>query len=194
MNRPTRTDSQAWARRAYAALSNLKLLPLLSVTAISLLATPFAQALPDDQNQPIHIESNRAQRDGQKGLMIYEGDVRLRQGSLKIRAEKLTVHTDTTNQVQRVVAEGGPAYFEQQPEAGDAPIAAEANTIDYHVSEEQLKLITNAWLEQGTATMSGNRIDYNMATELLNAEGDSESDRPRIEMVLPPQNQSSPQD
>lgn len=164
-----------------------------ALLAAALLA-PAALALPEDREQPIYIESDRLERDGLNGIATYEGDVRLRQGSLNIRADRLTVHTGTDNQVQRVIAEGSPAHFEQKPNAEDPPIAAQALTIRYDVGLEQLKLLRNAWLEQGEATMSGNRIDYDMASEVLKAEGDSDSERPRIEMVLPPQNDRSSQD
>lgn len=164
------------------------------LTLLAVFFAPAALALPDDQAQPIHVESDRAERDGQKGIMIYEGDVQLSQGSLKIRADRLTIHTNAENQVRRVVAEGSPAHFEQQPEEQDQPIAAQANTIRYEVDVEQLELLTNALLEQGNASMSGNRIDYDMAAEVLKAEGDTSTDRPRIEMVLPPQSESSEQD
>lgn len=173
------------ARRA----SRLALLPLLGA-----LLAPGAIALPDDRQQPIYIESDRAERDGQQGIMIYEGDVRLSQGSLKIRAERLVVHTNADRQVQRVLAEGTPAHFEQQPEADDQPIAAQANTIRYEVDREQLELLTNAWIEQGSATMSGNRIDYDLASEILKAEGDTDTEQPRIQMVLPPQSDRPEQD
>lgn len=164
-----------------------------ALLAAALLA-PAAFALPEDRGQPIYIESDRAERDGLNGVTTYEGDVRLRQGSLNIRADRLTVHTGTNNEVQRVIAEGSPARFEQKPNAEDPPIAAQALTIRYDVDQEQLKLLRNAWMEQGEATMSGNRIDYDMASEVLKAEGDADSERPRIEMVLPPQNDRSSQD
>lgn len=170
-------------------LSRLALLPLLGA-----LLAPGASALPDDRQQPIYIESDRAERDGLKGIMIYEGDVRLRQGSLNIRAERLVVHTDANQQVERVLAEGTPAHFEQQPEADEQPIAAQAHRIRYSVAQEQLELQTNARIEQGNATMSGNRIDYDMASEVLKAEGDTSTDQPRIEMVLPPQSDRPAQD
>lgn len=182
MNHPKGTDIVRRARH------------LALFTLLGALLAPGAAALPDDQQQPIYIESDRAERDGQKGIMRYEGDVRLRQGSLNIRAESLVVHTDTNRQVERVVAEGTPAHFEQQPDVDDQPVAAQANTIRYDVTSERLELQTNARIVQGNATMSGNRIDYDIASEILKAEGDTESDSPRIEMVLPPQSDRAEQD
>lgn len=169
--------------------------PLVLATLLlaGLLAGPTS-ALADDRDQPIHIESDRAERDGRQGITIYEGDVRLRQGSMRIHADRLTVHTDGNNQVQEVLAEGRPAQFEQRPSADDEPIQAEAFSIRYQVTAEQLELTTNAWLEQGSATLRGNRIDYDMARELMRAEGEPDTERPRIEMVIPPRSQRPQQD
>lgn len=167
---------------------------LALMALLGTLVAPMALALPGDREQPIYIESDRAERDGLNGVTTYEGDVRLRQGSLNIQADRLTVHTGPDNQVQRVIAEGSPARFEQKPNAEDPPIAAQALTIRYDVEQEQLKLLRKAWMEQGEATMSGNRINYDMTSEVLRAEGDSDSERPRIEMVLPPQSDRSSQD
>jgi len=157
-------------------------------------AATGAMALEDDREQPIHIESDRAQRDGRQGITVYEGDVRLRQGSMRIRADRLEIRTDANNEVLEVIAEGRPAQFEQQPNPNEPPVDAEARRIHYRVSEDKLELTTQARLKQGEATMTGNRIDYNIASELVTAEGDASSDRPRIEMVIPPRRERSQQD
>lgn len=167
--------------------------PLLLTVLLCFTALP-ALALPGDREQPIYIESDRAERDGRQGITTYEGDVRLRQGSLRIEAERLTVHTDENDEVQRVLAEGSPAHFKQQPEAEEKPVSAEAYRIDYQVEQQVLELTTSALLEQGDATMRGNRIDYDIAKELVKAEGDAETDSPRIRMVLPPKNERPEQD
>jgi len=178
------TGLRSTARRALA---------LLLTAALATIAAS-ALALPDDRDQPIHIESDRAQRDGREGITIYEGDVRLRQGTMRIRADRLEIRTDANNEVLEVIAEGQPAQFEQQPNPDEPPVDAEARRIHYRVSEDKLELTTQARLKQGEATMTGNRIDYNIATELVTAEGDATSDRPRIEMVIPPRRERSQQD
>lgn len=168
-------------------------LALLLAAALTTAASA-ALALPDDRDQPIHIESDRAQRDGREGITIYEGDVRLRQGTLHIRADRLEIRTDANNEVMEVIAEGRPAQFEQQPNPDEPPVDAEARRIHYQVADDRLELTTQARLKQGEATMTGNRIDYNIATELVTAQGDADSDRPRIEMVIPPRRERSQQD
>lgn len=166
---------------------------ILIVLVLGFLAA-HTQALPSDRDQPIHIESDRAERDGRQGITVYQGDVRLRQGSLRIAADRLEVRTDADNEVQEVIAEGEPAEFEQQPNEGDELVRAQAHRVHYRVAQEQLELTTNAWLRQGEASMTGNRIDYDIASDRVEAEGDVGTDRPRIEMVLPPRNRNPQQD
>lgn len=202
MSRPRNLETALRARRALAlmalhtrralALMALRARRALALALVLALLAPGALALPGDREQPIRIESDRAQRDGQRGVTVYEGDVELRQGSLHIQADRLTIHTDADNRVQRVEAQGAPARFEQQPEPDKPPVHARAQRIDYHADSDLLELIDNARLEQGEASMAGDRIDYNIASEQLQAEGDDDS--PRIEIVLPPQSERGKED
>ncbi|MDQ2078272.1 lipopolysaccharide transport periplasmic protein LptA [Marinimicrobium sp. ABcell2] len=162
------------------------------VTALCLALTAgTALALPEDRDQPIHIESDRATHDQRKGLTIYEGSVQLTQGSLRIVADRITVQTDGNNQVEWVEAVGSPAHFEQRPRADEELVTARAESVRYTAGPGQVRLLRNAWLEQDGATMSGNRIDYDMEQEIVKAEGETGTDRPRIEMVIPPQSREN---
>ena len=76
----------------------------------------LALALPDDQQQPIKIAADTATRDERAGITIYEGNVQLTQGSLKIVADMLTV-TQNGSTANIIVATGNPATLTQQPEA-----------------------------------------------------------------------------
>lgn len=89
---------------------------------LALLLSGGAQALPDDEQQPIEIEADRAELDDATGTATYSGSVRLDQGSLKVRAARLIIETDA-QQVQRITAEGDrdqdlPARYEQTPSLG----------------------------------------------------------------------------
>ncbi|TNE78277.1 MAG: lipopolysaccharide transport periplasmic protein LptA, partial [Gammaproteobacteria bacterium] len=78
------------------------------------LPAPLSFALPSDASQPIKIESDRAERNDKKGTTVYEGSVVIRQGTIKIRADKVIVYTER-NQVDRIVCIGKPAHYQQQP-------------------------------------------------------------------------------
>lgn len=158
-------------------------------TALPLaLASLSALALPEDREQPIHIQSDSATHDQRQGRTTYEGSVELTQGTLRILADRITIQTDGNNEVDWLEAEGSPAHFEQQPNIDEELLTARAELVRYSAGDRQVLLLRNAWLEQDGATMSGNRIDYDMELEIVKAQGETGGAQPRIQMVIPPQN------
>ncbi len=160
-----------------ALLPALLLVPLLALLATSVLA------MPSDREQPIQIESDTAVRDDRAGTTVYEGDVVIEQGTMLINADKVTVYT-VDRRIDRIVAVGDPAHYEQMPSAEEDLVTARAKTLEYRLSEELIVLTTNASLEQAGSTLTGERIDYDLQQEVVKARGDG--DRQRTRMVIPP--------
>lgn len=151
------------------------------------LPAPLSFALPSDASQPIKIESDRAERNDKKGTTVYEGSVVIRQGTIKIRADKVIVYTER-NQVDRIVCIGKPAHYQQQPKPQDGLLLASADTIEYYLEADRIDLLKNASLEQNGTTITGEKINYDLKAEVVKA---SSGDNPkqRIQMVIPPSNQ-----
>lgn len=143
-----------------------------------------AQALPEDRDQPILINSDQLQRDEKQGFTRYEGNVRMNQGSLAIEADSITVWHDS-EQANRIVAEGKPARMQQQPEAGKEPVQARANTIEYLKDKAHIKLRQQAYIEQDGSTITGDSIDYFIEKQLVRADSDKSSDSSRVQVVIP---------
>lgn len=141
-------------------------------------------SLPEDREQPIHIESNRAERQERTGLTIYEGDVVITQGTIRLEADKVVVHSEN-NQAVRLEATGNPARYQQILEHGDPPVHARSLLIDYRMKEDKLILSRDAQLEQEGSTITGERIEYDLIQEVIRAQGDLDG-RQRIHMVIPP--------
>lgn len=157
----------------------------LGLVALSLIAAPVL-ALPGDRDQPIHIEADRAERDGIQGVTRYEGSVDLRQGSLRILADSITVHTDAESEVQEIVAVGNPAEFEQQPKADQAIVKGRAQMMRYLVKEERMRMSSDAHLDQDGTTVSGNEINYDLIDDLVQVESDQQTEQSRVKIVIPP--------
>jgi lipopolysaccharide export system protein LptA len=162
-------------------LANIVRLGLLTL----LTAGAGALALPEDRNKAIEIQSNEAIRIEPKGLTVYEGNVAIDQGSMKIRADKVSVY-NTGSKVLRIVCQGNPAEFEQRPSVDAVPVMAKGNTITYNLETEIILLTGNASLVQEDATLSGERIEYDLKQEIIRAKG---GDGDRIRMVIPPNQQ-----
>lgn len=147
-------------------------------------------ALPDDSEQPINIQADRASQkvlsNGEK--TEYFGDVLLTQGSLKISGEHVIINS-RNNKVTRIIAIGEPANFEQQSDPEKAPIKAQANRLDYQLSDDTVVLTEQASIEQNGSTVSGKRIEYNIAAERVKATG-SKDDDTRVKMILIPEKKS----
>ena len=143
---------------------------LLASLVISCLA-PLAAALPEDNQQPINIQANRATQQSQDSgeKTEYFGDVVMTQGSLLLNADHVTLHS-VNRKITSIVAVGNPAKLQQQSDPEKAPVKARANNIDYQLTTETIVLTENAHIEQPDAVFSGNHIEYNVATEEVIAE------------------------
>ncbi len=162
------------------------LLALMLMTGLFMVISQ-AQGLPEDRLQAINIESDRASRNDKTGLTIYEGSVILTQGSINIRADKITVHSKA-NKVSKIVCIGEPAHYHQQPEPDAGLVIARANTIEYHLDRDAITLRKNASLDQEGTVLKGEIINYDLKEELIEARGD-EKGTGRIQMVIPPSQQ-----
>lgn len=145
-----------------------------------------AWALPNDNQQPISIQADRAvQQTLEHGEKTeYFGEVIMRQGSMQVKADHLVIHS-VDRQVTRIHATGKPAEFQQQSSADKPPVVARANDIEYQLKTERLILKDSASISQPEASFSGNHIEYNVATEEVIA-------RDRVNMVFTPTGSDTP--
>jgi lipopolysaccharide export system protein LptA len=151
---------------------------------LGILALPVA-GLPDDTRQPIHISADEAVRDERTGMTIYRGNVHMKQGSLRIDADRITIYR-LAEEADRIVAEGRPAHMQQTQEVDAPPMHAEGRIIEYFKDEERVQLREAAKLEQDGTTVTGDRIDYFIRQELVKAAADQRGEQGRVEVVIPP--------
>lgn len=163
------------------------ILCLLTVSAAT-------QALQEDWQQEMTILSDRAEIDRRAGTVIYEGKVVLTQGTLRIEADRLLIlQNDDT--LEKAVAEGNPAQYQQQIEPGKPVTHAHGNRIDYYTGERRITLRGEAELSQDGNLFSGELITYDMATETVKASGNKATSGQigektadgRIRVVIQPQ-------
>lgn len=157
--------------------NNIKLYVLLcSFYAAIIFYCQSVLALPSDENQPIQIQADKAEFNEKNGTAIYTGDVKIKQGTLKVIADVVTIYRNA-NGVETIVAVGKPAHYRQKPEENKADVFAHAKTIEYHVQKEIIKLIDDAKLEQEGNTFTGQKIDYFMKKQLVKANSQQKNGR-----------------
>ncbi len=147
-----------------------------------------ALALPEDSEQPIEIESDTAEYRDLEGLTIYQGNVRLIQGSLEVEADRIALYS-SDNRLLRLLAEGNPARYSQLITLDGEVVTAESRQIEYRLEEGLLSLTGNARLTQQGTTLSGSQILYDVERHVLQASSatDSADGTPeRVRVTIPP--------
>ena len=159
-----------------------------SILGIFLLMPTLAMALPSDREMPIEIESDSADIDNKKGVSVYRGDVVMTQGSTRITGDVVTVYTEN-QEVRKIVAEGinKRAYYEEEQPDAQGMLQAWGHTIDYKVLDEKIHLIRQAQLVQKGDSFKGERIDYDLKQQKVNAKGlENRQGEGRVQMVIQP--------
>ncbi|MBL1320024.1 MAG: lipopolysaccharide transport periplasmic protein LptA [Methylophaga sp.] len=139
---------------------------------ILLVSLPFyTWAIPGDRDQPIEIEADHAQLDDEQGITQYKGKAILTQGTLRIEGDIITFYYDDDKQLTKAVAQGKRASYEQVQKVGEMPIRAKAYTMEYHAKAQKIYLIGKAHVWQTGSEFSGERIEYDIERNIVNASG-----------------------
>ncbi|MDO6681984.1 lipopolysaccharide transport periplasmic protein LptA [Oceanobacter sp. 5_MG-2023] len=159
----------------------------------SVLATTV-EALPEDWQQEMIIESDRAELDRKTGMVVYEGDVVLKQGTLTIESDRLTLILDG-KALKQAIAEGQPARYQQQVSSNKPITRATAKRIDFYADRKEIAFKGDAALRQENNLFSGELIRYDIEQETVSASGSETSgsgtggadDNQRIQVIIQPQ-------
>ncbi len=162
----------------------------LSFGVFALLSLPL-QALPEDREQPVRVESRQMQWNNQAQKARYSGDVIATQGELRIESEVMTLERNPQGELSRALAEASSsdqlAYFRDLPSLDQAQIEGWAETIDYHPAEDRLILTGQARLIQGEDLIQGHQLIYHLTSQDIEAQQADTPDAPRVEMIFTPQ-------
>lgn len=140
-------------------------------TLCALLMAGKAGALSTDKDQPIEIEADNAELDDKKGVTIYEGNVVVTQGSIRMTGDRMTVHYTKNNNLDTVVLTGKPATYKQLPDKSDVYDESEALQMEYYKSKNLIVLIHNARVKQKDVRFSGDHIEYDTENSRIKARG-----------------------
>lgn len=163
-------------------------LQLLLPPLLLLQAGPAA-ALPEDQQQPIHITADSALQEN--NVATYKGNVDIVQGTIRINADQVVIYHER-GKLQRAVATGKPVRFQQQPEVDAGLITGSAETLIYYNADQRVELLQNAFVERDKSTVKSTRIEYLLSSRTVRAEGAVNNPSGRVEMVLQPNEKAKP--
>ncbi len=155
--------------------------------ALVLLPT-LAAALPEDRSRPINLEASRGQIDQKSGVSVYEGSVVISQGSMKLTADTATIHVKDGG-FQRMEATGKPVNLRYRPTADKPEILGTSQRVEYDVAASKVTMSGNARLTQGQDVFTGERIEYDLKSDVVRARGAGTNGR--IQFTIQPRAQDA---
>jgi lipopolysaccharide export system protein LptA len=134
-------------------------------TALVVLLSLWAAAAAAEQadsTKPTQIEANRMQADDVRRLTIFEGDVVVTRGTLKIQADKIVVHQDAEG-YQHSTATGKPVRFRQKldpkpPATEGGWMEGEAQRIEIDDKSGKIELFDAARVDRAGDKVAGDYI------------------------------------
>ncbi|HEY8242924.1 MAG TPA: lipopolysaccharide transport periplasmic protein LptA [Casimicrobiaceae bacterium] len=144
-------------------------LRLLAAFAVAAFGT-VAIAETGDREKPINFSAARGDVNYESKLGKLDGNVVLTQGTITVRAERLTFKQNVDNSIQ-VTAFGNPVSFRQKRDGVDEYYEGFAQRVEYDGAKDLLELYDRALLKRGPDEIRSNYISYNAKTELFKAEG-----------------------
>ncbi|HZC03206.1 MAG TPA: lipopolysaccharide transport periplasmic protein LptA, partial [Gammaproteobacteria bacterium] len=100
--------------------------------------------LSSDPDQPIEVEADYAELDDKKRIAVYQGNVVVIQGSIRLTGDTLTVTYTPEHDIKEIVLLGKPARFRQRPDNASVDTEGEAIKITYSADRDLLSLIEKA--------------------------------------------------
>ena len=164
-------------------LATFLLLPLL------LLRAPACFAEPADRAEPMHLEADQVIMDDARQISTFIGNVRLSQGPLLIRGDKIIMEQDKGG-FQHATAYGNSAEFRQKRKGLDEYVEGYGERIEYDVRTETINFYGKARLKRNLDEVSGDHITYNAKTGVFQVNSDDENSNDdqaqRVRAVLQP--------
>ena len=151
--------------------------PVYKIITISILglAGMFSQqllALSTDKDQPAVISADDVEFDFATGVRIYRGNVKLDQGSMKLRADKLVVEYKD-DVLQKATAFGNPAVFQQRPDDKPNDVIGKGLKMELDEVNNIVILIDQASIDDGEKNAKGAMITYDMTNDKMKIVGEA---------------------
>ncbi len=131
---------------------------------IATFAAASAWAERADKEKPVNLDADKVTIDDKNKVHVFEGNVRLSQGTLLILGDKIVVTQDAAG-FQKGVATGRLAKFRQKREGKDEYVDGEADRIEHDNRTEHTRFFGNAYVKSGQDDVRGQYIEYDALTE-----------------------------
>ncbi len=142
-----------------------------TLVAASVLLVPLTvHGLASDRDKPVHLHANAISIDQTSGHSTYRGGVLLRQGSLRITANRATA-VRTGEALQFVLAHGTPATARQLLEEPPHEIIIRGETMRYDASPRRITVRGDVTVDRGRDRIHAEELTYELDGKRLEARG-----------------------
>lgn len=139
--------------------------------ALACASPAFAQtninlgAVNADPTAPVEITADNLSIDQTSGSAVFDGNVVLGQGNLRLSAGRVEViYNDTSGDISRLSATGGVTFVTDTE-------AAEATSAEYNLDAGTLQLSGDVLLTQGASVISADRMTIDLASGAAQMQG-----------------------
>ncbi|MFZ5524661.1 MAG: lipopolysaccharide transport periplasmic protein LptA [Pseudomonadota bacterium] len=163
------------------------------ILAISLsLCAPASFAEHADRDKPLLLEADQVLIDDMHKTSTFTGNVRLAQGTMLIRGDKIEV-LKSSDGFQQTKAYGNTASFRQKREGSEEYLEGYGERIEYDTRTGTVDFYGQARVKRELDEVRGDHITYSMKTETFQVSaGASPTNAPpkRVRAVLQPRPKS----
>jgi lipopolysaccharide export system protein LptA len=140
---------------------------LACVVALSALPALAERA---DREKQIVVAGDRAVANDAQKTLVFDGNVVITQGTMRMTAAKVTVREDKDKH-QYYVANGAPVTFRQKRDNADEWIEGFADRAEFDDRNDVLKLFNRARVKRNNDELAGDFITYDMKKEVAEVSG-----------------------
>lgn len=155
-----------------------------------LLLAGFALAEKADRDKPTQVEANRMSADDARRLNVFEGEVVVTKGTMRLTADRLVVRQDADG-FQSATATGRPARFRQRqdPRPGEKEgiwVDGEALRIELDDREQKIELFDRARVSRGGDEVAGDYIFVDQRSDFYQVSSGKGAAKGRVKAVIQP--------
>ena len=147
-----------------------------------------------DRDKPTQVEANKMSADDARRLNVFEGEVVVTKGTMRLVCDRLVVRQDAEG-FQFATATGKPAKFRQRqdPKPGEKEgiwIEGEALRIELDDKNQKIELFDKARVNRGGDEVAGDYIFVDQRSEFYQVSsgkgGDKGSSKGRVKAIIQP--------
>ena len=166
------------------------------VLVLALLSVPAA-AEKADRQKPTEVEAERMTADDIRRVNVFEGNVVLTRGTIRVLADRIVVREDAEG-YQYATATGNPVRFRQRqdpkPPQTEGPwMDGEARRVEIDNRKGTIELFEDARVNRGGDEVAGDYIFVDQRSDFFSVSAGKDQPGARVRAILQPKTTPEPQ-